>query len=105
MAINCFRYLGFTSYKEVDCLTIPQYVIMMKAARLRQFDLDYRIHLQAFLNFAATAKKKNGQPVYKRFRKFFDFEKHEARARGVQKRRLKGLENILRKEVDDGEGI
>lgn len=77
----------------------------MKAVRLRQFDLDYRNHAQAYLNFAVTAKRKSGKkekPVYTRFRKFFDYEKMQKRAMYGQERKLKGLEEILRKEVDDG---
>lgn len=42
----------------------------MEAVRLKQVDLDYRNHLQAFLNFAVKAEKKAGKnktkPVYTR---------------------------------------
>mgnify|MGYP000103802930 CR=1 FL=1 len=34
-AISCFRYLGFTSFEQVDRLTIAQYEIMMEALRYR----------------------------------------------------------------------
>ena len=77
-AISCFRYLGFTSFEQVDRLTIAQYEIMMEALRYRIVDDEYRAHRQAFLNFAAQAQKKSGKktvPVYKRFRNFFDYEK------------------------------
>ena len=50
--------MGFKSFAEVDRLTIPEYQLLMEAARLRQIDQDYRNHLQAFLNFAVTARKK-----------------------------------------------
>ena len=51
-ALSCFRFLGFTSFDQVDRLTIPEYNLLMQAVRLRQVDLDYRNHLQAFLSFA-----------------------------------------------------
>ena len=35
VAISCFRYLGFTSFEQVDRLTIAQYEIMMEALRYR----------------------------------------------------------------------
>lgn len=42
-------------------------------------DEDYRVHQQAFLNFAVQAKKKAGKnkerPVYSRFEKFFNYKK------------------------------
>lgn len=51
---------------------------MMKAFDLKEVDLQYHIHLQAFLNFAVRAEKGSGKhrrPVYTRFEKFFDYEK------------------------------
>lgn len=51
----------------------------MKAVELKQVDLSYRLHAQAFLNFAVQAEKKVGKnktkPVYKKFEKFFDYAK------------------------------
>lgn len=58
VAISCFRYLGFTSFEQVDRLTIAQYEIMMEALRIRIVDDEYRAHRQAFLNFAAQAAEK-----------------------------------------------
>ena len=79
VALNCFRYLNFKSFDEVDKLTIPEYNLLMEAVQLKEVDKDYRNHLQAFLNFAVKAEKKVGKgrtkPVYQRFRKFFDYEK------------------------------
>ena len=80
--------MGFKSFAEVDRLTIPEYQLLMEAARLRQIDQDYRNHLQAFLNFAVTARKKTGKnksrPVYTRFSKFYDYEKEIRKATGRQ---------------------
>ena len=54
----------------------------MKAVRLKQVDEDYRQHAQAFLNFQVQATTKQGKPVYKRFTKFYDYEKEQAKAKG-----------------------
>ena len=55
----------------------------MDAVRLKQVDMDYRNHLQAFLNFSVKAEKKAGKnkskPVYSRFKKFYDYEKEVAK--------------------------
>ena len=59
IAIDCFRYFGFTSFDQVDQLTIAQYEIMAEAARLKEVDKDYRNHLQVFLNFCCTSKKES----------------------------------------------
>ena len=79
IAKNCFRYLDFKSFAEVDNLTIPEYRLLMEAVQLKQIDCDYRLHLQAYLNFAAKAEKKKGkyktEPVYKTFKQFYDYEK------------------------------
>ena len=61
MAINCFRYLGFTSFSQVDQLTIAQYEVMMEALELRFLDQSLHEHSQAFLNFAVQAEKKTGK--------------------------------------------
>ena len=48
------------SFEEVNKLTIPEYNLLMKSVELRRVDEEYRLHLQAFLNFKAKAKKKAG---------------------------------------------
>lgn len=83
MAIDCFRYLDFKSFDEVDRLTIPQYEIMMKAHALKDVDLDYRVHELAYLTFTASATKQVGKkmkPVYTTFRKFYDYKREQKRA-------------------------
>ena len=78
IALNCFRFFGFTSFKEVDDLTIHQYKIMKKALRLRQVDEEYAAHQVAYETFRASATKKQGRrevPVYKTFKQFYDYEK------------------------------
>ena len=77
--MNCFRFLGFKGFDEGDRLTIAEYELLMKAAELREADIDYRLHMQAFLNVQAGAKKKAGKNkerlVYNRFDKFYDRKK------------------------------
>lgn len=79
MAVNCFRYLGFTSFSQVNQLTIAQYEVMMEALELRFLDQSLHEHRQAFLNFAVQAEKKTGKgksrPVYRKFRQFFNYER------------------------------
>lgn len=58
---------------------MAEYELLIKAEKLKQVDLDYRCHLVAYLVKAASAEKPNGKnktaPVYKNFRKFFDYKK------------------------------
>lgn len=103
--MNCFRYLDFKSFAEVDRLTIPEYQLLMEAVRLKQVDMDYRNHLQAWLNFAVKAEKgsgKNRKPVYTKFEKFFDYKKAIKKATntgGNEKSRFSGLSKFLKKGV------
>lgn len=74
----------------------------MQAVRLKQIDLDYRNHLQAFLNFAVKAEKKAGKnktkPVYTRFIKFYDYEKEIEKATQKEKKsRFSGIGKFLKK--------
>lgn len=101
--MNCFRYLGFKSFAEVDRLTIPEYNLLMEAVQLREVDKDYRNHLQAFLNFAVKAERKAGKnktrPVYSRFEKFFDYEKaiRKVTRKEKKKDRFEGIGKYLPK--------
>lgn len=104
--MNCFRYLDFKSFEEVDRLTIPEYNLLMEAARLKQIDLDYRNHLQAWLNFVVQAKKKAGKykqkPVYKKFKQFYNYkealEKKETKDKS-EKSKFSGVGKLLKKGV------
>jgi hypothetical protein len=79
----------------------------MKAIKLKQVDMDYRNHLQAFLNFAVKAEKKAGKnkskPVYSKFKQFYNYEKEVENAtkkdKEKEKSRLSGLSKFLKKGV------
>lgn len=105
MAINCFRYLGFTSFEQVDRLTIAQYEVMMEALELRMLDQDLHEHRQAFLNFAVQAEKKAGKnktkPVYRKFIQFFDYDKELEKIKTRKKKkksRFSGIGKLLKRE-------
>ena len=101
--MNCFRFLDFKSFAEVDRLTIPEYELLMEAVRLKQVDKDYRNHLQAFLNFAVKAEKKTGKnkskPVYSKFKRFYDYEAEVKKAtnKGSEKSRFSGIGKLLKR--------
>lgn len=105
IALNCFRYLGFKSFEQVDRLTFPEYKLLMEAVKLREVDKDYRNHLQAFLNFAVKAKKKAGKnklkPVFSRFKQFYDYDKEIERVRNKKdaQARFSGIDSLLKKGV------
>ena len=104
--MNCFRYLDFKGFAEVDRLTIAEYNLLMEAVKLKEVDKDYRNHLQAFLNFVVKAEKRAGKnktrPVYSNFKKFYDYEKELSKAKGnirEVKDRFAGIGKYLNKGV------
>lgn len=103
VALNCFRYLDFKSFAEVDRITVAEYNLLMEAMQLKQVDKDYRNHLQAFLNFAVKAEKKTGKnkskPVYSKFKKFYDYESevNKIKNKGGEKSRFSGIGKLLKK--------
>lgn len=106
MAVNCFRYLGFTTFDQVDQLTIAQYEIMMDALELRLLDQDLHEHRQAFLNLAVQAQKKAGKgktrPAYRRFDQFFDYNAELTKIKNrksKKKSRFSGIGKLLKKGV------
>ena len=107
MALDCFRYFGFISFDQVDRLTIYEYNILIEAENLKQVDRDYRNHLQAYLNFQATAKKNVGKtkqkPVFDKFIKFFDYDKAIKKVQGNEsnKGRFSALSKFLKERRAD----
>lgn len=97
--------MDFKSFAEVDRLTIPEYNLLMEAVKLKQVDMDYRNHLQAFLNFAVKAEKKSGKgkskPVYTKFNKFFNYEEavESVTNKGNKKSKFSGIGKFLKKGV------
>ncbi len=102
MAINCFRYFGFTSFAQIDQLTLAEYEIMQEALELKLLDESLYEHRQAFLNFIVRAEKSAGKgkkkPVYKRFRQFFDYEKEleKLKMKKEKKNRFSGIGKLLK---------
>ena len=89
VAMTCFRYLGFKNLDQVDNITPYEYRLLMKSKELEMVDEEYRIHLQAYLNMSAQAKKRVGKkvkPVYTKFTKFYDYQKSLDRVMGVKRK-------------------
>lgn len=83
-------------------MTIPEYTLLMEAERLKQIDMDYRNHLQAYLNFVVKAEKKSGKktkPVYNTFEKFYNYrrELEKVTSKGNEKSRFSGIGKFLKK--------
>lgn len=96
--------MGFTSFEQVDQLTIAQYEVMIEAVELKRLDESLHEHRQAFLNFAVQAQKKVGEgktrPVYSKFKKFFDYDAELAKIkRGKRQKRSQfyGIGKLLKK--------
>lgn len=71
----------------------------MDAVKLKQVDMDYRNHLQAWLTFSAKATNKKGKPIYKKFSKFYDYEKEVEKItrKGEKKSRFSELGKFLKR--------
>ena len=98
--MNLFRFYDFKSFDEIGLLTITEYNTLMKAAELRNVDMDYRAHQIAYLTFVAKGQKKAGKnkakPVYPSFEKFYNYEKEINRVMGIKpKSRMDELRKIL----------
>lgn len=85
-------------------MTIPEYNLLMEAAQLKQIDLDYRNHLQAWLNFVVQAKKKAGKnkekPVYSKFKQFYNYKEALNKNQTKEsKGKFSGIGKFLKKGV------
>lgn len=71
---------------------------------MKQVDIDYRNHLQAFLNFAVKAEKKAGKnkskPVYRKFKQFYNYKAELRKVTKQEKKsRFSGFGKFLKKGV------
>lgn len=79
----------------------------MKAVQLRHIDRLHDMHLQAWLNMKASAKKSAGKnkvrPVFSRFEKFFDYKRilSEFRKKDGENSRISTVGKILRDMEDE----
>ena len=71
------RTLGIDDFLTINRMTIPEFELRMKAAELKQLDRIHELHILAWAINQARATKRNGRPVFRTFRSFFDFEKQE----------------------------
>lgn len=65
---------------EAKRTTLAEFDVYAKSYAIRQVNEMNRLHQQAWLNAQVQATNKKGKPVYKRFDKFFDYEKAYERA-------------------------
>lgn len=87
---------------------MEEYVMLMKAARLRDVDRTYYIHQQAFANLRVKATRRAGRhksrPVYTRFNRFYDHKAEVDKVMG-KKSKFDGLKkhlNATKGEADGG---
>lgn len=106
VAMTCFRYLGFKNLDQVDNITPYEYRLLMKSKELEIVDKHYELHLQAYLNMAARARKPVGKkikPVYTNFNKFFDYRKELDRVMGIKKKsKFDGLAQFISEQKKEG---
>lgn len=78
IVLNSLAYLGFSSMREIEKMTLNEYLIRTEAFQLQTIKRNEELAYQAWLNQqvqATTGSSKNPKPKFKEFRKFFDSEK------------------------------
>ena len=77
--------------EDIERMTFWEYGLRMKAYRQKIADKEFRIHLQAWVNRAANAKRKKGKDkleyVFKKFDKFFDYKKRMKEIEGIDQKK------------------
>ena len=76
----------------------------MEAFQLRLVDEEFYAHRQAFLNYQVQATDKKGKPIYRRFDKFYDYEKaiNRQSEESTADNRFSALKEHLRKDKQNG---
>lgn len=91
------RFFNINDFYTIECMTLREYQLRLKAYRLKQVDKEYESHLSAWLNHVVGSTKKKGNGyvnVYPTFKSFFDYEKNlysVTEKKNVQEGRLKEI--------------
>lgn len=101
--MNCFRFFDLRSLDEFDRMTLKEYGLRIEALKLKNVDKNFWTHWQAYLDFCAQAQKPAGKkkmtPVYKTFRRFFDYDREIYNAKHDKNKkesdRFKGIGDLL----------
>ena len=102
IATNCIRFLGL-SIEQIDRLTIPEYNLLMNAQELREIDKAGERHQVAWLTVSAGATRKDGRPVYKKFKDFFDYEAEIRKAKSRRQKKVPNKFSNLSKHMKEKE--
>lgn len=91
--MQCFRYFNFTSFQQIDELTVTDFETLMEAATYRELDRTENAHMIAWQTMRAQAKKTVGKGkqklVYTRFKRFFDTDRQLRRIKKLFEERKK----------------
>jgi len=74
---------------EVERMTFAEYLYRFKAYRLSRIDVEYDMHLSAWLNKQAGSTKEKGKKTVSAFESFKDFFDYEKRIKDVDKVQVK----------------
>lgn len=78
MAFFCFKNLNFTTFEQVDRVTLAEYKLMLKVDLYHEEEFEYDRHRRAFLQMAVQStvgKGKSQHLRYQTFEKFYNREK------------------------------
>ena len=91
LRINLLRYYPdfATHLKDLGRVTLREYQRLMHASNLRQFDVEYQQHLQAWLDTVVQSIDKEGRAIYRKFSNFYDYEQRKRVFLGIEKPQTK----------------
>ncbi|WP_437348123.1 hypothetical protein, partial [Melissococcus plutonius] len=100
--LNALRYLGMNEFREIERMTLHEYVLRITAYKLRMLDDRQKVYEQAWAYQQVKATRQVGKktvPVYDTFEKLFDYKKLEKDILGIQTNRKedKVLTGLLKK--------
>lgn len=108
-ALFTFRKLGFTSFDQVDRLTLPEYRMHLKAQAYVEVDRDMERHTLAYLiqcAKATTGKGKNAKMKYPTFKSFFDYKKKlKELEKKPEESRFKNWRAYLKRKEEKTDGV
>lgn len=101
--LNCFTYLGFRNFDDVDWLTFNEYSMLMEAYQLRRVDELGDIALAAWWHQAVKSTKGSGKNIKPQYRKLDELFDHDAMVDDIKKMYEPGYEPKSHKRVSQSQ--
>ena len=102
VAFFYFKNLGYTTFEQVEKLTLPEINLQMRAYNEKAVEEEGKVYSLAYLTNAAGSITKRGTAKYPTFKSFYNYEEALKRARGEEDKPSSMFERVVKYRKEKG---